>query len=78
MEATLDAALEHASHGWHAFEKETNVNRLNPDSWPPQVGAPVGSAQYHLAAMIGAVHRAYEIIRCEQDRINGINSPNTQ
>lgn len=77
MEATLDAALEHASHGWHALEREMSVNRLNPQSWPPRVQAPVGSAQYHLAAMIDAVNRAYEIIRCEQDRMNGIQSPNT-
>lgn len=78
MEATLDAALEHASHGWSAFERETSVNRLNPDSWPPRVKAPVGSSQYHFAAMVDAVYRAYEIIRREQDRMNGIRSPNTE
>jgi hypothetical protein len=77
MEATLDAALEHASHAWSAFERETNVNRVNPGFWPPEVKAPVGSAQYHFSAVIDAVYRAYEIIRCEQDRINGSQSPNT-
>jgi N-acyl-D-aspartate/D-glutamate deacylase len=78
MEATLDAALEHASHGWSAFERETKVSRVNPDFWPPEVKAPVGSAQYHFAAMIDAVHRAYQIIRTEQDRMNGVSSPNTE
>ena len=52
LEVLLDSALEHASHGWAAFERETEVNRINPDSWPPRVEAPVGSAQYHLAAVI--------------------------
>lgn len=77
MEATLDAALEHASFGWTALGRETTVNRTNEGFWPPQVNASAGSAQYHIAAMIDAVYRAYEIIRCEQDRMNGIESPNT-
>lgn len=76
MEATLDSALEHASHAWSALERETKVNRVNEGFWPPQVDAPVGSAQYHFSALIDAVYRAYEIVVCEQDRMNGIESPN--
>jgi len=67
LEALLDSALEHAAHGWSAFERETTVCRRNPDSWPPQVKAPVGSAQYHLAAMLTYVFEAYSLIRKEQD-----------
>jgi len=66
IEAILWAALEHSSHGWHAFEKETNVNRLNPDSWPPQVEAAVGSAQYHLANVIALLYEAYQLAHQEQ------------
>lgn len=67
LEAILAAALEHASHGWAAFEKETSVNRINPDAWPPVVRAPVGSAQYHLANTIALVFEAYGLIRKEQE-----------
>jgi hypothetical protein len=78
IEATMDAALEHASHAWTALERETLVNRENPESWPPRVAASVGTAQYHFAAMIDAVYRAYGNIRAEQDRLNGIQSHNTE
>jgi len=78
IEATLDAALEHATHGWGALEKEITINQLNKGFWPPRVEAEVGSAEYHIAAMIDAVFRAYGIIRTEQDKMNGIESPNTQ
>lgn len=67
VELILSAALEHASHGWMALEKETNVNRLNPDSWPPQVEAAVGSAQYHLANTIALAFEAYQLVRKEQE-----------
>jgi hypothetical protein len=72
LEAILDGALEHAAHGWMYFEKEMRVNRLNPDSWPPQVEAPVQSAQYHFASVIEHLQRAYEIIRNEQDHTEKI------
>lgn len=78
IEATLDAALEHASHGWNALGKEIDINQINKGMWPPRVEAEVGSTQYHIAAMIDAVFRAYGIIRTEQDKMNGIESPNTQ
>jgi len=78
IEATLDAALEHASHGWNALRKEIDINQINNGMWPPQVEAEVGSTQYHIAAMIDAVFRAYGIIRTEQDKMNGIESPNTR
>lgn len=78
LEATLDAALEHASHGWNALEKADPAVRTNPEAWPPATNAPVGSVPYHFAAMTDAVYRAYQIIRTEQDRVNGINSPNTE
>lgn len=74
MEALLDTALEHASHGWHALEQETKVNRLNPESWPPGVKAEVGSAQYHLAAMISYIFEAYESISGEVDHIEQVDS----
>lgn len=67
MESILNAALEHASHGWSAFEKETRVNRINPDSWPPQVEAMVGSAQYHLANVIALVFEAYSLVYKEHE-----------
>jgi len=78
IEATIDAALEHASFAWKQLESETVVNRLNPDWWPPKVDAPVGSMAYHWAASVAAMHRAYQVIRAEQDRQHGIDSPNTQ
>jgi hypothetical protein len=67
VETLLDCALEHASHGWMAFEKETEVNRINPESWPPQVEARVGSAQYHLANSIAYIFEAYQLLRKEQE-----------
>jgi hypothetical protein len=67
LETLLDCALEHASHGWTAFEKENQVNRINPESWPPQVEAEVGSAQYHLANTISYVFEAYQLLRKEQE-----------
>lgn len=72
IEALLDSALEHATHGWAAFERETVVNRLNPDSWPPQVEARIGSAQYHFAAVLTYVHEAYSIIRKEQEHTEDV------
>jgi hypothetical protein len=72
IEALLDTALEHASHGWHALEKETSVNRINPDSWPPRVIAPVGSAQYHLAAVIEMAYKAYSEVRREKDHTEDV------
>ena len=68
IESLIDSALEHASHGWNALEKETKVNRVNPDSWPPVVEAPVGSAQYHLATMISYIFEAYNSLSDELDR----------
>lgn len=73
LESLLDTALEHASHGWHALEKEAEVNRLNPDSWPPQVKAEVGSAQYHLSAMITYIFEAYGAIRGELDHTERVS-----
>lgn len=67
MELILAAAMEHAAHGWVAFEKDSHVNRLNPESWPPQVEAPVGSAQYHLANTVALMFEAYQLVRREQE-----------
>lgn len=72
LEVLLDCALEHASHGWSAFERETKVNRLNPDGWPPLVEAPVGSAQYHLSAMLIYVFEAYGLIAKEKEHAEEI------
>jgi hypothetical protein len=41
--------------------------RIESDIWPPKVNALVGTAPYHLAAMIGYVKRAYDLIKAEQD-----------
>lgn len=68
MEALLSNALEHASHGWLAIEKERIVTYTIPDCWPPQIKAEVGSAEHHIAAMIENVKRAYDMIRREKDQ----------
>lgn len=72
LDTLLECALEHASHGWTALEKEANVNRLNPDSWPPQVEAPVGSAQYHLANTIAYLVEVYSLVSKEKDHIDEV------
>ncbi len=72
LEGLLSGALEHASHGWMAFEKETKVTRLNPDSWPPQVEAEVGSAQYHLSIVVTMLYEGFASLREEQERIESL------
>lgn len=67
IEAALDAALEHASHGWHALEKERAITYTVPDAWPPHIKAEIGSAEYHIAAMIAAVKRAYDMVAREKE-----------
>jgi uncharacterized protein YllA (UPF0747 family) len=72
LEALLDSALEHAAHGWTALERETKVHRTNPDSWPPQVEARVGSAEYHLSAMVMYVFAAYGIVSKEMEHTEDV------
>lgn len=72
IDTLLECALEHAAHGWTALEKETQVNRLNPDAWPPQVEAPVGSAQYHLANTLAYIFEAYGLVSNEADHIEEV------
>lgn len=67
LETALDGALEHASHGWAALEREIKVNRLNPDSWPPRVEAPVGTAEYHLSIVITSLYEVFQTIRDEAE-----------
>lgn len=67
LEALLDTALEHFTHGWLALEKAGMVDDKIKDIFPPQVKNPVGSAAYHFAAVADNVKRAYEIIRAEQE-----------
>lgn len=62
IEALLDTALEHFSHGWVALEKQGMVTYKDPDVFPPSVSDKVGSASYHFAAVADTVKRAYEII----------------
>lgn len=54
---TLDSALEHAAHAWAALEQEKKIQYMLKDAWPPHIKAPVGSLEYHLAAMIGYVFK---------------------
>ena len=68
IEALLDAALEHFSHGWVALEKQGMVTYKDPDVFPPSVSDKVGSASYHFAAVADTVKRAYEIIASLQER----------
>ena len=66
LEALLDTALEHFSHGWVALEKQGMVTYKDPDVFPPSVSNEVGSASYHFAAVADTVKRAYEIIAAQQ------------
>lgn len=66
LEALLDTALEHFSHGWLALEKQGMVTYKDPDVFPPSVSDEVGSASYHFAAVADTVKRAYEIIAAQQ------------
>ena len=68
LEALLDTALEHFSHGWVALEKQGMVTYKDPDVFPPSVSNEVGSASYHFAAVADTVKRAYEIIAGLQGR----------
>jgi hypothetical protein len=65
LEALLDTALEHFSHGWLALEKQGMVTYKDPDVFPPFVSDEVGSASYHFAAVADNVKRAYDIIAAE-------------
>lgn len=78
VEAHLDTALEHFSHGWHALGKDIPITLANEGFFPPEVIAPVGSTAYHFAAMSQSLKRAYDKIRAEQDRQNGEETPNTE
>ena len=66
LEALLDTALEHFTHGWVALEKQGMVTYKDPNVFPPSVSDKVGSASYHFAAVADTVKRAYEIIAAEQ------------
>lgn len=68
MEALLSNTLEHASHSWLALEKEKPITYTIPDCWPPQIKAEVGTVEYHVAAMIENIKRAYDMIRREKDQ----------
>lgn len=54
----LDTALEHASHAWAAMSK-AGAKEENPDLWPPKSLDAVGTAPYHVAAMIDYVYSVY-------------------
>ena len=59
---TLDCSLEHASHAFATLEKLGLAHRTNPDSFPPQVSDPVGSAAYHYAAMTRYVFEVHQAL----------------
>ncbi len=62
LEALLDSALEHGSHAWRALEV-AGLTPEEPDGpWPPEPHAPVGSAPYHLAAMLKYIKQAYDTL----------------
>ena len=56
---TLDTALEHASHAWGALRKQ-GAKEKEPDMWPPKSLDEVGSAAYHVAALIDYVFEVYQ------------------
>lgn len=66
LESLLDSALEHGSHAWRALELAGLTPEQLDGPWPPEPQAPVGSAPYHLAAMLKYIKQAY-------DRIEVIN-----
>lgn len=60
IQSALSTALEHASHAWRALER-TGQAENDPDGpWPPRTTRPVGSAAYHLAAMIAVIKRLHD------------------
>jgi hypothetical protein len=70
LEALLDTALEHFSHGWLALEKQGLVTYKDPNVFPPSVLDKVGSASYHFAAVADTVKQAYEIIQNDLENDN--------
>lgn len=57
----LDTALEHGSHAWAALERtsQAHIHDVARPTWPPQCTDDVGSAPYHLAALIGYTFEVY-------------------
>ena len=55
----LDNALEHGSHAWAALRQQGAIE-LNPGYWPPRSGDEVGSAAYHVAALIRNTWEVYQ------------------
>lgn len=72
IEALLDSALEHGSHGWLDIERRLNVQTKIKDVWPPSVSNKVGSAEYHIAAMIGYIKQAYDLIAAEKEHTDEV------
>jgi hypothetical protein len=69
LEALLASALEHSSHAWRDLEVRGLVAEQLDGPWPPIAeGAPVGSAPYHLAAMIMYMKQAYDKVAAFQER----------
>jgi hypothetical protein len=60
LEGLLDSALEHGSHAWRALEVAGLAEDTPDGPWPPNTKQPVGSAAYHLAAMLDYIKRAYD------------------
>ena len=72
IDALLDTALEHFTHGWLALEKAGMVDNKVKDCFPPIVNNPVGSAAYHFAAVADTVKRAYELVRAEEEHTDQV------
>ena len=64
---TLDTVLEHGSHAWRALEVVGLADDVPDGPWPPEPNRPVGSAAYHLAAMLKYVKRLYDELGVLED-----------
>lgn len=64
---TLDTVLEHGSHAWRALEVAGMVAEEDV-FWPPKAtGAAVGSAPYHLAAMLQYIKQLHDQLGALED-----------
>jgi hypothetical protein len=64
---TLATILEHGSHAWRALEVAGMAEDNSDGSWPPDTNFPVGSAAYHLAAMLKYTKRLHDELGSLED-----------
>ena len=70
IKSQLDSALEHGSHAWRALEVAGMAEDMPDGAWPPDTHMPVGSAAYHLAAMLQYIKQLYDHIGSFEDARN--------